>query len=238
MKSKHLAALAAAIAAISSSGVLAQAQPQVAAVPTLLTLSAEASANAAPDVADIGAGVVTQATEASAALSANAEKMTRVVAALRKAGVTERDIQTSGLNLQPQYRYEQNQPPVLTGYQVNNRVSVTLRDLRQAGKIIDTLVAEGANQVDGPSFRVDKPEPLMDKARAEAVRIGKSRADLYARAAGMKVRRILSMSEQGSSQPMPMPMPRVMAMEAKADSPIAPGEVRLAAMLTMVFELE
>ena len=78
----------------------------------------------------------------------------------------------------------------------------------------------------------------MDKARAEAVRIGKSRADLYARAAGMKVRRILSMSEQGSSQPMPMPMPRVMAMEAKADSPIAPGEVRLAAMLTMVFELE
>ena len=238
MKSKHLAALAAAIAAISSSGVLAQGQPQIAAVPTLLTLSAEASANAEPDVADIGAGVVTQATEASAALSANAEKMTRVVAALRKAGIAERDIQTSGLNLQPQYRYEQNQPPVLTGYQVNNRVSVTLRDLRQAGKIIDTLVAEGANQVDGPSFRVDKPEPLMDKARAEAVRIGKSRADLYARAAGMKVRRILSMSEQGSSQPMPMPMPRVMAMEAKADSPIAPGEVRLAATLTMVFELE
>lgn len=238
MKPKHIATVAAAIAALSATAAGAQAAAQAAPAPTMLTLSAEAGVEAVPDVADIGAGVVTQATEASAALSANAEKMQRVVAALRKAGVAERDIQTSGLNLQPQYRYEQNQPPALTGYQVSNRVSVTLRDLRQAGKIIDTLVAEGANQVDGPTFRVDKPEPLMDKARADAVRIGKARADLYAKAAGMTVRRIDSMSEQGISQPTPVPMPRMAAMEAKADSPIAPGEVRLAATLTMVFELE
>jgi len=201
---------------------------------------AEAGVQGVPDVADIGAGVVTQAPEASAALASNADKMSRVVAALRKAGVQERDIQTSGLNLQPQYRYEQNKPPVLTGYQVTNRVSVTLRDLRQAGKIIDTLVAEGANQVDGPNFRIDKPEPLMDQARAEAVRIGRARAELYAKASNLKVKRIASISELGAAPPMPFPMPapRVMAMEARADSPIVPGELRLAASLTMVFELE
>jgi uncharacterized protein YggE len=201
---------------------------------------AEAGVQGVPDVADIGAGVVTQAPEASVALASNADKMSRVVAALRKAGVQERDIQTSGLNLQPQYRYEQNKPPVLTGYQVTNRVSVTLRDLRQAGKIIDTLVAEGANQVDGPNFRIDKPEPLMDQARAEAVRIGRARAELYAKASNLKVKRIASISELGAAPPMPFPMPapRVMAMEARADSPIVPGELRLAASLTMVFELE
>jgi uncharacterized protein len=234
MKPKTLAALTAAVAALSASTALAQTTP----APTTLSLSAEAAVNAVPDVADIGAGVMTQAPEASAALAANAERMTKVVAALRKAGVAERDIQTSGLSLQPQYRYEQNQPPALVGYQANNRVSVTLRDLRQAGRIIDTLVAEGANQIDGPTFRIDKPEPLMDKARADAVRIGKARAELYAQAAGLRVKRIASMSELGDPRPSPMPVARLMAMEAKADSPVEPGEVKLSVTLTMVFELE
>lgn len=235
MKSKTAAALAVAIAALAANTAGAQALP----APTTLTLSAEAAVEAVPDVADIGAGVVTQATDASAALAANASSMAGVVAALRKAGVADRDIQTSGLNLQPQYRYEQNQAPVLTGYQASNRVSVTLRDLRQAGRIIDTLVAEGANQIDGPSFRVDKPGPLMDQARADAVRLGRSRAELYAKAAGMKVKRIAAISELGAEPPRPMPVLRgAIAMEAKADSVVAPGEVRLAAVLTMVFELE
>jgi len=235
MKSKHFATIAAGIAALAAASAHAQAAPAT------LTVVAEAGVQGVPDVADIGAGVVTQAPEASAALSSNADKMSRVAAALRKAGVAERDIQTSGLNLQPQYRYEPNKAPALLGYQVSNRVSVTLRDLRQAGKIIDTLVAEGANQVDGPNFRIDKPEPLMDQARAEAVRIGRARADLYAKAAALKVKRILSISELGAAPQMPFPAPAprdMMVMAAKADSPIAPGELRLAASLTMVFELE
>ncbi len=238
MKPKTIAAITAAIAALSASAAWSQGAT-AAAAPTTLTLTAEAAVEAAPDVADIGAGVMTQAVEANAALSANAERMSKVVAALRKAGVADRDIQTSGLNLQPQYRYEPNQTPVLVGYQANNRVSVTLRDLRQAGKIIDTLVAQGANQIDGPTFRIDKPEPLMDKARADAVRIGKARAELYAQAAGMRVKRIASMSEQGGFRPGPMPAGRMVAMEMKAaDSPVEPGEVRLAVTLAMVFELE
>ncbi len=232
MKNAKMAAmLAAALAAGSAS---AQAAPAT------LTLSAEAEVQAAPDIADIGAGVVTQAADAQAALAANSAQMTRVVAALRKAGIADRDIQTAGLNLQPQYRYEQNQSPILTGFQASNRVQVTLRDLKGSGKVIDTLVKEGANQIDGPNFRVANPDPLMDKARTEAVAKARARAELYAKAAGLRVKRITSISE-GFEQRPPMPMMRSVAMAdvaAAPPPPIAPGEVGLVARVTMAFELE
>lgn len=240
MKSLKIALAVAAI--LTATSALAQQTPPQPA-PATLTLSAEAEVQAAPDIADIGAGVVTQAAEAQAALAANSAQMTRVVAALRKAGIAERDIQTTGLNLQPQYRYEQNQPPMLTGFQAANRVQIMLRDLKGSGKVIDTLVAEGANQIDGPNFRVAAPEPLIDRARAEAVRKARTRADLYAQAAGLKVKRIASITE-GLQQRPPMPMPRM----ASADSievsgsrmapPVAPGEVGLVATVTMTFDLE
>lgn len=232
MKRMKIAAIVAAT--LGATSALAQAAPAT------LTLSAEAEVQAAPDIADIGAGVVTQAADAQAALAANSTQMTRVVAALRKAGVADRDIQTSGLNLQPQYRYEQNQAPILTGFQASNRVQVTLRDLKGSGKVIDTLVKEGANQIDGPNFRVSNPDPLMDKARAEAVRKARARAELYAQAAGLKVKRITSISE-GFEQRPPMPMMRSVAMAEAAPAPpppIAPGEVGLVARVTMAFELE
>jgi uncharacterized protein YggE len=231
---KMAAALAATLTAASA---LAQAAPAT------LTLSAEAEVQAAPDIADIGAGVVTQAPDAGGALAANSAQMTRVIAALKKAGIADRDIQTSGLNLQPQYRFEQNQPPALIGFQASNRVQVTLRDLKGSGKVIDTLVKEGANQIDGPNFRIAAPEPLLDKARAEAVRKARARADLYARAAGLTVRRITGMSE-GFQQRPPMPMPRMASADsielsaARAAPPVSPGEVGLVAQITMTFELE
>ncbi len=225
------AKLAAAIAAaMTASAAVAQQQPAT------LNLTATAEVQAAPDIAGIGAGVVTQAAEAQAALAANSEKMVRVIAALKKAGVADRDIQTSGLNLQPQFRYEQNQPPVLTGFQASNRVQVTLRDLKAAGRVIDTLVKEGANQIDGPDFRVAAPEPLLDKARAEAVARARARAELYAQAAGLRVVRITSISE-GFEQRPPMPMPRMVAAEAAAAPPVSPGEVGLSATVSMAFEL-
>lgn len=229
MKTTKLAAAIAA--ALAASSALAQQAP------TTLTLSATSEVQAAPDIAVIGAGVVTQAAEAQAALSANSEKMVRVVAALRKAGIAERDIQTSGLNVQPQFRFEQNQPPILTGFQASNRVQVTLRDVKNTGRVIDALVKEGANQIDGPDFRVANPEPLLDRARSEAVKRARTRADLYADAAGLSVKRISAISE-GFEQRQPMPKVRMMAMEASADAaPVAPGEVSLSATVTMEFEL-
>lgn len=236
MKKKHIAMLTASLAAAIPVGARAQA-----AAPDLTTVSlaAEAEVRGAPDVADITAGVVTQAADASAALSANASRMQAVVGALRKAGVAERDIQTSTLNLQPEYSYPKEGTPVLNGYRANNQVQVTLRDLRNAGKVIDALVAQGANQIDGPSFRIDRSDELMDKARAEAVRKGRARADLYAQAAGMRVKRLISITETGSARP-PVPVMRAMAVsaDAKEASPVAEGEVSLVARLQMLFELQ
>ena len=135
---------------------------------TRLDISATGTVTRVPDLAIISAGVVTRAPTASGAISENAARMERVRAALRRAGIEDRDIQTSSINLNPDYRYQENQPPVLTGYQASNSVSVKFRDIRNAGKILDALVAEGANQINGPPLTIDKPEAAYDEARARA----------------------------------------------------------------------
>ncbi len=234
MKSAPVLAIAAAVAAALAAPALAQATRE----PAKLSLTASAEVSAAPDIADIGAGVVTQAVEADAALRANAERMNRVIAALRRAGIPERDIRTTGLTVQPQFRYEPNREPQLIGFQAANRVQVTLRDPKAAGRIIDTLVKEGANQIDGPNFRIANPDPLLDRARAEAVRKARARAEIYAAAAGLKVARITSIEEGTAIRPVPMPRVAMAAqMESAAPSPVAPGEVELTVSITMGFEL-
>ena len=114
---------------------------------TLLSVSAQADAKRVPDVATISAGVVTQAVDANAAMRANAVQMDKVMAAIKAAGIAERDIQTSGINLNPQYKYVENQEPTITGYQANNTVNLKVRDIGKLGKVLDALVASGANQV-------------------------------------------------------------------------------------------
>jgi uncharacterized protein YggE len=209
--------------------------------PTTLTVAAEGKIERAPDVADLSAGVVTQAATASEAMRLNAQRMTAVVAALKRAGVADRDVQTSGLNLNPQYHYRENQPPQLTGYQAINNVMVRVRDLKDMGRTIDALVAEGANQINGPTFRLDKPDTALDDARVQAVAKARQRAELYAKAAGMRVRRIAQINEASTMVPPPYPIPvaRAEAMMAKdASTPVAPGEVQMTVTVNVVFELE
>jgi hypothetical protein len=205
---------------------------------TLLSISARAEASRVPDVATLSTGVVTQAADANAALKANSAQMARVVAAIRAAGVPERDVQTSGISIQPQYRYADNQPPVITGYQASNTVSLKVRDIARLGQVLDALVAAGANQVDGPNFEIDKPEAVYDEARQAALAQAQARAQMYANTLGMRVRRIVSISEGGGFQP-PMPMMmKAVAMDARMESaPVAPGETTLSANLDVVFEL-
>ena len=218
----------------------AQTPPAVASADgTLLSVSAQAEARRVPDIATLSAGVVTQAADANAAMRANANEMTKVVAAIRAAGIAERDIQTSGVNLNPQYRYAENLPPAITGYQASNNVNVTVRDIAKVGKTLDALVATGANQVNGPSFDVDDKESAFDEARRAAVDKAKARAEMYAKALDMRVRRIVSISEgSGYNPPRPMPMMAMAKMEsAQADTPISPGESTLSVSLDIVFEL-
>lgn len=206
---------------------------------TRLDIVATGDVDAVPDLATIGAGVVTQAPTAAVAMSENARRSAATVAAIRKAGVADRDIQTTSVSLSPQYRYAENKPPVITGYQASSRVSVRFRDIRAAGPILDSLIAAGANQIDGPSLSIDKPEPLLDQAREKAIATARARAELYARASGLKVKRIVSISEGGYAMPAP-PMPVMMMARkevANADTSIEAGEQRLSISVSVTFEL-
>lgn len=206
---------------------------------TRLDLTATGEVTRVPDVAVITAGVVTRQPTASAALQENSARMDRVLAALKRAGVTDRDVQTSSINLNPEYRYQENQPPQLVGYTASNQVSIRFRDIRNSGRILDALVAEGANQINGPSLTIDKPEAALDEARVQAIANGRARAELYARAMGKRVVRIVSVSEGGGSYPVPPPMPVMMEARAQAaDTKIVAGEQKLQVNVSMVFDLQ
>jgi len=206
---------------------------------TRLDVTATGEVTRVPDIAIISTGVVTKATTAGSAIQQAAARMSRVRAALKAAGVEDRDIQTSNISLNPDYRYDNNQPPKVVGYQASNTVSVRFRDIAASGKIIDALVAEGANQINGPTLTIDKPEAALDEARARAIASGRARAELYARSMGMRVARTVAVSESGGNYAPPPPMPVMMEARAQsASSKIDPGEQKLQVNLAMTFELQ
>ena len=236
-----LLSLAAAASPVAAFAQVAAVTPVPVIQGTRLDIVAEGEVTRTPDIATISAGVVTQAATAGAAMAENAQRMATTVAALRKAGVADRDIQTSAINLNPQYRYGENVPPVITGYQASNQVSVRFRDVKRAGAILDTLVSQGANQISGPNFSVDKPEAALDEARTAAIAKARARAELYAKAAGLSVRRILSISESGEGAQPPRPMPMMAAMarnKEAADTSIEAGEQKLSVSVSVTFELQ
>lgn len=175
----------------------APSSPSIAAAAegTLLNISANAEATRVPDVATLSAGVVTQAADGNSAMRQNAQQMDKVLAAIKAAGIAERDVQTSGVSLNPQYRYADNEAPKITGYQASNTVSLKVRDIAKLGKVLDALAAQGANQINGPSFEIDQPEPVYDEARLAALKKAQARAQTYAKSLGLQVRRIVSISE-------------------------------------------
>lgn len=234
----------AAVAALPFAAVPAVAQAQVPAAPTilaegtLLDVQAEGSTTRTPDLATIRAGVVTQGATAAAALADNAQRMTRVLAALKRAGVAARDVQTATVSLSPQYVYAEGKAPTITGYQATNSVAIRFRDIAKSGAILDTLVEVGANQIEGPALTIDDPDAALDEARTAAVKIARARADLYARAAGMSVARIVSIAESGVNDGAP-PAPVMFLRAAKADStPVAAGESRVTATVSVRFLLK
>ena len=204
---------------------------------TLLSVSAQAQASRVPDVATISTGVVTQAVDGNTAMRQNAEQMAKVMAAIKAAGIADKDIQTSGINLSPQYRYVENEAPKITGFQASNTVNVKVRDIAKLGKVLDALAANGSNQINGPTFEIDQPEPVYDEARLAALAKAKARAETYAKALGLRVRRIVSISEGGGGGFQPMPMMRMSAKSADMETQVAPGETTLSVNLDVVFEL-
>lgn len=235
-------ALAAALPVLWASPALAQATPMmVPATGPVVGLSVTESVDAAPDMATVGTGVQTRALTAREAMQKNAQAMDRLIAAILKSGVARKDIQTSGINLNPQYDYTNrtgSQGPRFVGYEASNQLTVKLRKIDTVGDIIDAMVAAGATNINGPSFGIADEAPLLTAAREKAIRTAAARAQFYAAQTGYRSARLVSISETGQfSPPVPMPMMRAQAAEA-ASTKVEPGQLSMSVTLSFQYVLE
>ena len=171
-------------------------------------------------------------------MRANAAQMASLLAALKRQGIAEKDTQTSNLTLSAEYDYQNGKPPVLKGYQASNRVTVTVRDLAKIGPTIDAVVAGGANQVNGISFGLRDPQSAEDAARIEALQRLQARAALYAKAAGLHVKALRTLTEGGGYQPSPIRPMMAMRGNAETATPVEVGELDLRVQVQATYELE
>lgn len=203
-----------------------------------ITVLGTGEISARPDQAQVTLGVVTQATTASAALDANTRSIKSLFETIAKHGIAEKDMQTSNFSVSPQYRHDRagTNPPEIVGYQVSNQVRVKVRQLESVGKLLDSVVQGGANQIQGVQFSVADPQPLLDAARRKAVADARRKAELYAKEAGVVLGPVLSIDEQVHGGPRPFEGGMVREMAAAV--PIAAGEQDFQVSIVMKFAIE
>lgn len=208
-----------------------------------------------PDEASLTAGTQSKASTATAAVAANKVKTERLLATIRGAGIRERDIQTQGIQLSPDYRWEP-QPggqgrQVLIGYVASNSVQIKTRDIDALTSLLDALTTAGADTVYGPTFGISDPAPLRREARARAMARGEAEAGEFARNNGFAKVRLLSVEEGVSyrgtdiivtgsrisnvSAPPPPPPPQP---ERGGDGIIAPGQLETGVQLNLLYRME
>jgi uncharacterized protein YggE len=245
MTKKMLAAMASGLALIAAVPAIAQqgGSPMTAATTQgpILSFSVSEEVRSRPDQATVGAGVTTTAPTAVEAMRANAAAMDRLIAAAKARGIKAEDIQTSGINLSPQYDYSNRtdgQPPRFLGYQVSNTVRATTGRIDDIGPLLDALVAAGGTNIEGPWFGMKDPDAQLVGARGAAIKAAEAKAADYARLAGYRGAELVSISEGGFAGPQP-PMPYVrmeMAADAKS-TPIEPGRVSNTLTLNVQYRL-
>ncbi len=210
-----------------------------------IIVTGEGEAAIAPDTAVLSLVVMEEKPTAREALTANNESMAKVLDGMKKAGIADRDLQTSGFNIEPRYVYPENkdgkqQPeaPKIVGYAVSNSLSVRVRDLKKVGEILDQSVSLGVNQGGNLVFTNDKPDAILEEARKKAVASAISKAKTLSTAAGVELGKIVQISEQ-SRNPRPMPMAQSKMMAMAADSvPVAAGENTYNVTVDVTFELK
>jgi hypothetical protein len=214
------------------------AQAQIpAAPPAVISVTGEARISVPPDLAQIDAGVTSEAKTAREASDANNTAMGKVLLALKGAGIDEKDYQTSRLSLQAQSAAAKpGAPPAITGYRASNRVTIRLHDVTKVANVIDALVTAGANEIGGINFMVSQASKLLDDAREQAVTDARRKAEIYAKAAGVTLGAPLSISEEGAAQPLFRA--RVMGGMAAAAVPIAQGEETLSITVGMTWAIK
>ncbi|MBY5777788.1 SIMPL domain-containing protein [Rhizobium leguminosarum] len=210
----------------------------------VISVTGDGESSVAPDMAVVNLAVVKQAKTAREALDENNKAMNDVLAALKSGGIAERDLQTSGFSIQPQYNYPQpvdgqQQQPRLIGYQTINSVTVRLRDLAKLGAVIDQSVTLGINQGGEIQFTNDKPDAAIEEARKAAVADAVKRAKTLSEAAGVKLGRILEINEN-VPRAMPQPVYRATMMKEASDAavPVQGGENNYNVSVTVTFAIE
>ena len=240
-RSNGLANFAVMVCIALGSFVMTSAQPAMAndhVNARTITVSASANIEAEPDAASISTGVTTQAPTARDALSSNSDTVQGLIDGLIEMGVKRKDIQTSSLNVHPQYnRRKDGQPPTISGYSVTNTVTVQTRDLEKLGRILDQLVTLGANQIHGLSFHVTQAESLKDGARTKAIENARRRAELFAGAANARLGKVLHISEE-TSHNAPRPVMATRRTMAAESVPIEAGSQSLSARVTVTWALQ
>jgi uncharacterized protein len=199
-----------------------------------ITVTGEGVVQAQPDQATISLGVTTNGETAAKALSDNNAALTMVLERLKAAGVAETDLQTSNLSLSPNWTgYDSGSTPSIAGYIATNMLDVRVRDLAALGTILDAAVTDGANTMNGITFGLADPTPVMNDARTKAVADAKARAEVLATAAGTKLGKLVSVSEMGV-YPGPAPMFR---QDAASAVPIQSGQIGMTSNVNVTYEI-
>ena len=202
-----------------------------------IQVSATGTANMPPDMATVSAGVVTQGKTAREAMFGNATKMTRVFEELEAAGIEKKFITTSQLSLQPKYNRQNRQAPKIDSYEARNTVSAKTYDLDTVGAMLDALVKAGVNNINGVQFSIKDSKTARDKARDDAIREARDKAESMAAAAGVKLGKLKSLSESGGNF---NPRPVAYALESRSASlstPIAAGQQAISVTVNMSYDI-
>jgi uncharacterized protein len=196
-----------------------------------VTVEGVGSARTTPDTAQVSFGVETRAATASAALAANAEKMRRVIAALRASGVAKADLQTQDVSVYP----HQTDSGAPDGFDASTSVAVTVRRIAATGKVVDAAVGAGADETSGPSFSRSSREALTQQALRDAFANARDKARVLAEAAGSQLGQVQRIEEAPAA---PEPMPLAYAAVDQARTPVEPGTQTVQQTVTVTFSLE
>jgi uncharacterized protein YggE len=198
-----------------------------------VTVTGNGKVTYTPDLLHVSVGVSSDGKTATEAWQKNEEIVKKLMASLKQFGIDPKDIKTSGMNITPRYVQRQGQEPELVGYTATYDLNVTVRKMACAGRILDSLVENGANRHMNIAFGSSQIDKLIDEARVKAATEARKKADLYVTASGARLGQLLSINEgQGY-------VPQYLAYERDAKAapgmPIAPGEQELSVSVTVVY---
>jgi uncharacterized protein YggE len=227
--------------AMMAAGALAQGPPPHHEVPVdTVTVSGEGRANVTPDRFTFSVGVQTVAATVDDAVQQNNRRVAAVIAALKKAGAQDADLQTSNFNIWPQQDYREGQMPRILGYQVTNNVNVRSTKVDDAGRLLGIAIGAGVNTSSGINFEVSDPARGRDEGLRKAFEDARAKATLLAQAAGRSLGSVVAITEGSVAPP---PRPYAVARQAMAEGavvgnvPVESGSQEVGYHVTVTFGL-